>query len=330
MGDVIHTLPAITDAAKHIPEIQVDWVVEKSFSEIPAWHPSVNRVIPVSLRKWRKAPFQTWKSGEFQHAIREIRQEHYDVVLDAQSSIKSAVVSRVGKGKHYGMDRHSARESISALIYQHTYSISKNLHAITRLRQLFSKTLCYQLDENKLDYGLTHSQFISPAVELPKPYLVLIHSASWTTKLWPVTHWRKLIEKVNEANFQVVLPWGNEEEKERSQQIAASFKQITVLPFCTLSQQAFILRHSNGVISVDTGLGHLAAALSVPALSLYGPTDIELIGTRGENQQQIIPEFTCLKCKKRFCAYQDLSDAACLEALEPEEVWSRFVDMRKN
>ena len=54
MGDVIHTLPALTDARRAYPDIQFDWVVEEGFAEIPSWHPAVDRVIPVAIRRWRK------------------------------------------------------------------------------------------------------------------------------------------------------------------------------------------------------------------------------------------------------------------------------------
>ena len=62
LGDVIHSLPALTDAARAIPDIKFDWVVEQSFAEVPSWHPAVDRVIPVSVRRWRKHPVQAWRS----------------------------------------------------------------------------------------------------------------------------------------------------------------------------------------------------------------------------------------------------------------------------
>src|SRR3990167_8502552 len=90
MGDLIHTFPALTDAGKAIPGITFDWVVEDVFAAIPTWHPLVNKVIPVALRRWRKGIF----SSETRAGWRQLRQtmhaQDYDLVLDAQGLVKSA------------------------------------------------------------------------------------------------------------------------------------------------------------------------------------------------------------------------------------------------
>ena len=90
LGDVIHTLPALTDAQRAIPGIQFDWVVEEGFAEIPAWHPAVAQVIPVAIRRWRKHPLQTLRSGEWRRFKARLRETHYDLVIDAQGLLKSA------------------------------------------------------------------------------------------------------------------------------------------------------------------------------------------------------------------------------------------------
>ncbi len=117
MGDLIHTLPALTDAGNAIPGIQFDWIAEESFAEIPAWHPLVRRVIPVALRRWRKGVF----SKETREGWRELRaalHEQYDLVLDAQGLMKSAFLTFFAKGTRAGLDFRSAREGFAALAYQ--------------------------------------------------------------------------------------------------------------------------------------------------------------------------------------------------------------------
>ncbi|KPE47437.1 glycosyltransferase family 9 protein, partial [Pseudomonas aeruginosa] len=98
LGDVIHTLPALTDAARAIPGIQFDWVVEEGFAEIPAWHPAVARVIPVAIRRWRKNLWQTLRNGEWRRFKQRLKEVDYDLVIDAQGLLKSAWLTRyVGK-----------------------------------------------------------------------------------------------------------------------------------------------------------------------------------------------------------------------------------------
>ena len=90
MGDLIHTLPALTDAGLAMPGIRFDWMVEENFAEIPAWHPLVDRVIPVSLRRWRKNWFSASTRGELRALRSALQAEKYDLVLDAQGLVKSA------------------------------------------------------------------------------------------------------------------------------------------------------------------------------------------------------------------------------------------------
>ena len=110
MGDIIHTLPAITDAMHAIPQISFDWVVEENFAEIPHWHPAVDRVIPVAIRRWRKNIIQTYRQGEWKAYKEALCNTSYDAVIDAQGLLKSALlVTRLAKGPSYGLDKHSAK-----------------------------------------------------------------------------------------------------------------------------------------------------------------------------------------------------------------------------
>ena len=119
MGDVIHTLPALTDAKRARPAIEFDWVVEEGFSEVPSWHPAVSRVIPVAIRRWRKEIFKAWHSNEWKQFRTILRKRHYDLVIDAQGVRKRVGVTRCVKAPTAGYDKDSARESLASLVYQH-------------------------------------------------------------------------------------------------------------------------------------------------------------------------------------------------------------------
>ena len=107
LGDVIHMLPALTEAATQIPGLRADWVVEEGYAAIPAWHPAVTRVIPSALRRWRGGQGHPWREmAAFRRAIQARR---YDLVLDAQGLIKSALVSLLAYGPRAGLARGSAR-----------------------------------------------------------------------------------------------------------------------------------------------------------------------------------------------------------------------------
>lgn len=324
MGDLIHTLPALTDASRAIPGITFDWVADKNFAEVPGWHPAVKKIIPTRHRYWRKHWRESLKNGEIVQFLRDLRAEEYDVVIDAQSSLKSALAARLSRGLRCGLDRHTAKEGwLAALAYQRHFAISQKLHAIPRLRLLFAQALNYPYPSSEPEYGIGDYPFPETQLLLPKPYLVFVHNASWATKLWPVNYWRRLIELAGDEGLQVLLPWGNTAEKTRAETISAGYNNAQVLPFCSLSQHARILQGATGAVCSDTGLCHLAAALGVPAITLYGPTDPALIGAAGCNQQLLASPFPCTKCRQQQCNYgnQQHADAQCLLALTPETVW---------
>jgi heptosyltransferase-1 len=326
IGDLIHALPAITDAARIIPDLSFDWVIEKNFSEVALWHPAVQRIIHTSHRLWRKKLWLSLQNKEIQSCIKSIREKKYDLIIDGQTSIKSAIVTRLARGPRHGMDSHSSREWLAHFAYQKSYFVDRKLHAIQRLRLLFAQIFNYPCPKSFPDYGILGYAFPSLTFTLPEPYLVFVHNASWSSKLWPERYWRELISYAADDGYNVVLPWGNDFERQRAEHLSVGFSHVKVLPFCTLSEQAKILRNSKGAICSDTGLSHLAAALNVPAVTLYGSTSTQLIGTTGLQQQHFISPFACTMCYKQQCNYgnQIHSEPLCLLEIKPEMIWENF------
>lgn len=310
LGDVVHTLPALTDAAAALPEVRFDWVVEESFAEIPAWHPAVDTVIPIALRRWRKQPFKHFRGPEWQRCRTALRAQHYDLVIDAQGLIKSALVARYVGASVYGLDRHSAREGVASWAYHQRVNVATDLHAVERTRRLFARALDYELPQSRGDYGVReHLQ--SSAAESVAPTLLFFHGSAREEKLWPVAHWQQLAELARD--YRVSIPWGNAKEKQRGEAIAAAADNAEVLPRLDLRGLAQLLMQSQAAVAVDTGLGHLAAALDVPTVSLYGPTDTRLIGAYGSHQLHI----------ESPVSRGDTDDASAMMAsIAPQQVWS--------
>jgi heptosyltransferase-1 len=281
MGDVIHSLPALTDAARAIPGIRFDWVVEEGFAEIPAWHPAVAAVIPVALRRWRKHLLQTWRSGEWAAFKRRLRATDYDLVLDAQGLLKSAWLTRYCRAPVAGLDAASAREALASRFYDRCYAVPREQHAVQRLRQLFALALGYPLPDGMGDYGL---QPAGMAAAAEQPYLLFLHGTTWPSKHWPEADWRALAERMQAQGWAIRLPWGNDVEKARAERIASGLSGVEVLPKLNLAGVARAIAGARACVAVDTGLGHLAAAFDVPTLSLYGPTLPARVGAYGKGQ----------------------------------------------
>ncbi|AHF01098.1 ADP-heptose:LPS heptosyl transferase [Thiomicrospira aerophila AL3] len=294
MGDVFHTFPALTDAQHAIPGLVVDWVVEEAFAEIPAWHPVVDRVLPIKLRQWRKQPFAKQTRAQKNAFFNKVNEQRYDLVLDAQGLLKSAWVTRQLNAPKVGLDWSSARERLASFFYDRKINVAKDQHAITRLRELFAKALDYPLPNTPIEYGLNHQAWL-PLEQAPnpqsQPYVVCLHGTTWQTKYWPEDHWQALITQLNQQGLKVVLPWGNAEEKARSERLAQGLNehqaQRALEVWCPpaplkLDEVARLLKHAKAVVSVDTGLSHVAAALDVPLVVLYRVTDPKLVGAQGQ------------------------------------------------
>jgi len=332
LGDVIHTLPALTDAAHAIPGIRFDWVVEEGFAEIPSWHPAVDQVIPVAIRRWRKNIWQTIKSGEWKAFKQRVRERKYDLVIDAQGLVKSAWLTRFVKAPVAGLDRYSAREGWASRFYDRRLSVATGQHAVERVRQLFAMALAYDLPEGIGNYGLDLDRLQLPPAA---PYVVFLHGTTWATKHWPEAYWRQLAERLGQRKLQVRLPWGNQAEKDRAERIAQGLNNCQVLPKLNLAGVARVLAAAKACVAVDTGLGHLAAALDVPTISLFGPTNPGLTGAYGRVQVHQASDFPCAPCLQKKCTYKPSADdlrrfdlkrewPLCFTRLNPEHVASRL------
>lgn len=281
MGDVIHTLPAVSDACDIFPDIEFDWVVEEAFSEIPAWHPRVEKVIPVAIRRWRKNIFKLIGSDEWSRFRSDIGRQHYDCIIDAQGLIKSALLTLFAKGEIYGYDRHSAREPLASIAYQKKIVVAKDQHAVERTRELFAKALGYEKPKSAPNYGIDRKRFGEQA---EPPYVLFLHGTTRADKHWPDEYWQTLCRLLCDAGINIKLPWWTDAEQRRARFIAEVHPRAEVLSRTHLAGMANVIASAQAVVAVDTGLGHLAAALAVPALSLYGSTSPKLVGAYGPNQ----------------------------------------------
>lgn len=287
MGDVLHTLPALTDAMNAIPGISFDWVVEEGFAQIPSWHPAVDRVIPVAIRRWRKNWFGSETRQQRCDFKRELQSRTYDAVIDAQGLIKSAaLITRVAKGRKHGQDAKSSREPFASWFFNQRHEISKQQHAVERTRELFAKSLGYEKPETQGDYAIA-ARFLANLPADANRYLVFLHATTRADKHWPESHWRELIGLFSNQDIVIKLPWGAEHEYQRACRLAEGFEHVVVLPKMSLEQVASVLAGAKAVVSVDTGLSHLTAALDRPNITIYGPTDPGLIGGYGKNQQSL-------------------------------------------
>lgn len=277
LGDVLHNLPVVSDIARHYPDAQIDWVVEEGFAALPRLHPAVRNVIPVAVRRWRGKLLSAAAWREIAAFRNRLAAQRYDVALDTQGLLKSALLMRGAQGLRCGFDRDSAREPLAARLYQRTFPVAKGQHAVERNRQLAAQALGYAL-EGKAEYGIRPPAIARPAWLAEEPYAVLLHATSRADKLWDEANWIELGCYLREKHVRCVLPWGSAAEQARSLRLAAAIPGAVAPPRLDLDEAAALLGGAQAVIGVDTGLAHLAAALGVPTVGIYISTDPALTG----------------------------------------------------
>ncbi|WP_111655877.1 lipopolysaccharide heptosyltransferase I [Isoalcanivorax indicus] len=330
LGDIFHTFPALTDLRRARPDIRLDWVVEEAFAEAAAWHPAVDRVIPVNLRAWLRQPgpaslraLRQWREA--------LRTEHYDRVVDSQGLLKSALVARQARRDQlHGFDRHSARESLAGLLTGRGHRISPSLHAIQRNRLLLAAALEYPLS-GQAEFGLREALLPPQHGDAP---LVFLPGTTWPSKLWPEEHWITLTRLASGAGHSVELLWGNQAEADRALRIAAACGNRSTVSVAaarrSLTDVAGTLAAARAVVGPDTGLTHLAAALDTPVIGLFGPTPLERVGLNGPHATNFASDLPCAPCRKRHCrllASDSRATAPCMAGLHPEDVWHRLQSM---
>ena len=213
---------------------------------------------------------------------RELRARRFDRVVDTQGLMRSALLTALARGERHGYDARSIREPLASRFYDVRHAVAKGQHAVIRNRALAGLALDYVPDA-AIDYGLPRDAETSQA-----PYAVLLHGTSRARKEWRESDWIGLGQALRRQGLGVVLPWGTDAERVRSERLSAAIKGSEVLPRRPLDETAKVIAGAALVAGVDTGLLHLAAAYAVPLIGIFLATDPKLTGPIGPGTISIL------------------------------------------
>jgi heptosyltransferase-1 len=282
LGDVVHHMPAITDARRHLPDARLAWVVEEDYAPLARLHPGVDDVIPVATRRWRKSLFApaTWR--EIARFRTTLRARSFAAAIDTQGLLRTALIAGAVRGIRHGYDRASIREPLACQFYDVRHRVEWHAHAIPRNRALCGLALGYEA-KPPVDYGLNRTAIAGTAAA--RSYAVLIHASAMPGKLWADAHWVAVARGVRDRGFDVVLPWGAAAERVRSEAIATAAGidegHGHVPDRRPLDAVAALIAGASFAIGVDTGLVHVAAALGVPLVAIFIDSEPGLTGPMG-------------------------------------------------
>lgn len=332
LGDILHTFPAISDLRRKFPDAEIHWLVEPTFAEVVGWHSAINKVISVPLRAYKK---KWWRITSLLNGLRKkLQAEKYDVVIDLQGLLKSTLMAKLAGAPIYGFHAENARESQAAWFYQKTAKALEGVHVIEKNQQLVAQI--FSMDMPKIvDYGLDpfHQQLLKSELSTPlkeitkEPFIVLLHGTTWNSKYWPESSWAELIKLFAQQGKHCLLPWGNEDELQRANRlkiVGGEYAQI--LPKLSLTELMNVLIRARAFVSVESGIGHLAAALGIHGVMLHGPTSPNYSGILGKHCQHLTSGVNCSPCFKRDCPIlNEMNVPPCQQAITPQQVLSKLV-----
>ena len=272
MGDIIHAMVALEFIKKNLPDSQIDWVVESGFKGILENNPHIDNILAVNLKslKTKKSEFFTQYK-----LLKTYSKNDYDILIDAQGLLKSAIVSQIiGAKVIAGFDKDSIRESLSALFYQQKVNIKYEANAIDRNMAVICEPLDIKYTKGEI---LSKKKFLYPKGTKYFPtkstsegsYITLVVGASKKNKIYPKEKFAKLINLLKEKTL---IVWGNDSEFDTASWIAQNSKYATVAPKGNLDALKSIVNNSKMVIGGDTGPTHMGWALNIPSITIFGNT----------------------------------------------------------
>ncbi len=295
LGDVLHNLPIVWDLLKRLPHAQIDWIVEEGYVHLleplktTETFKGIDRIIPVAFRRWRKNLFslRTWR--EFFAMRKALQATTYDVVLETQGLLKSALVCALAKKSNDAIvaglgnaTEHSGYEPMARMFYTQSVHVPVKCHAIDRSRWVMCSAFDWPLlnrnDEPPLFYPPTFVERLATLAfeglkkqpnDRPVPYVVCFHSTARAAKRWPTENWVELDRGLSSQGYQVILPWGSESEMKVSAFIASQIPGAIVPSALSIEEAYRLVAHAALTIGVDTGLTHLAAVLGKPTIEIY-------------------------------------------------------------
>ena len=270
MGDIIHAMLALQFIKKYLPNAQIDWIVENSFKGVLENNPDIDHILPVDLKSIKKKKTEIFNQVKI---INQYAKNNYDVVIDAQGLIKSAIVSKILGGRIVGsqivgFDKDSTREGFASFFYDQTVTIGYEKNVIDRNVKVLCKSLGIDISKDDI---LNKKAFLyyPNKIENYKENIIFVVGASKPNKIYPK---EKFLELAHLLAENILVVWGNEEEYAIAEWLSSESNFIRTAPKGNLNDLKEIISHSKLVIGADTGPTHMAWALNVPSITIFGNT----------------------------------------------------------
>jgi lipopolysaccharide heptosyltransferase I len=286
MGDVIHTLPAVNALREAFPEAHIGWLIEERWAELlcaqgaarrgprTAARPLVDEVHTVNLKNWGKSLFSLPTLQSVATVWNDVHDAHYDIAIDLQGAMRSAVLARFS-GAHVVLGAAEPRESPASLWYTRKivahgrHVIEQNLSIVQTAPERPARVPVVHFPRDPQAEARVSQRLQDLRIQ---NFAILNPGAGWGAKRWPAGRYAEVARGLASEGLQSILNYGpGEEELARSAENASAGAARALS--CSISELIALTRRARLFVGGDTGPLHLAAALQVPVVGIYGPTD---------------------------------------------------------
>jgi len=308
LGDVVHSLPFLDVLRQRFPDAEIHWVIAKGLEGLVEGHSMIDRVIVINKDLWKRISKAGQTIGEIRALFRGLRNEKYDLVADLQGLLRSGVITYATKAP-VRIGFASAREG-SSLFYTKKVAADRNMHAVDRYLRIAAELGC---NIEKVSFPFADTGAADAVSGLPDEYAVIVPGARWKTKIWPAEYFAEVASILSISS--VVI--GSRADMHTGEEIVrgSGGRAVSLAGQTTLGQLTDIIRKSRIVITNDSGPMHIAAALNIPVVAIFGPTSAARTGPYGKGHVILQSHAECVPCFSREC-----STMQCMKDIGPEAV----------
>lgn len=284
LGDIVHAMVALQFIKAYHPAIEIDWVVEERFAGILQHNPDISQILTVNLKALKTDKLKIFAEIKKVHTYAN---NHYDLVIDAQGLLKSALTARLLSRHVAGFDKNSIREKAASFFYNQTVNCAYHENTIDRNAAMLSVPLGFKISREEI---LSKKPFLYAGGSTPnldayfptgeKTTLFVIGS-TWESRNYPA---EKFVAVAKALASPCLVLWGTENEKIKADLMSAQCANIKVMPKLDLNALKATVARADLVIGNDTGPTHMAWALNKPSLTLFGPTPVSRVYQTGINK----------------------------------------------
>lgn len=323
LGDVIHALPFLNAVRRCFPSARIHWVVDKAFAGVLEGHQMIEKLWVIDKDSWRKPSLKTIK--ELAALRASLKKEHFDIAVDLQGLLRSAlIVAASGAGIRLGLKGFKEAREGSAVFYTHSVETSKSMHAVDRYLKAAEFLGC---NVSVVEFPLPRHEAPTWFEELSKgeAFGLVIAGARWPTKRWPSERFGELVKRLSADTGVKYFVTGTKDDEALAGEIVSysGGAGVSIAGRTTLKELIGIVGRAGLVISTDSGPMHIASALGVPVVALFGPTSPERTGPYGKSAI-VRADSKCAPCFKRKCA-----DVKCMEGISVEMAYDAVKGMGK-